>query len=100
MTDIPEQATIKLPNLQRSALRSLLDRTRPDYSLDDLLQLVITKGIASLVSGRELREIHVHAEAHLPTGNQASTRQRVAADYVGFFIEPHQQTALKELEER
>lgn len=98
--DIPEEATIKLHNLQRSALKSLLDDAPPDYRLDDLLDLVIIKGIAAIVNGRELPEIHVQAEADLPTSNRASRAQRVAVDYLGFSIEPHQQAALKELEER
>ncbi len=104
MTDIPEQATISLPNLQRSALKSLLDNAPPNYQLDDLFDLVIIKGIAALVKGRELPdssgEIYERSKASLPMCNRVSKGRRVAADYVGCSIEIHQQTALEELEER
>lgn len=104
MTDIPEQATIKLPSLQRSALKSLLDGAPPNYSLHDLLELVLVKGIASLVKGRELpglgEEILEKSKASLPTCNRISKRRRVAADYVGCSIEAHQRAALEELEDR
>jgi hypothetical protein len=104
MTDIPEQATINLPNLQRSALKSLLDNAPPHYQLDDLLELVIIKGIAALVKGRELPdisdEIHERAKASIPMGNRASRGPRVAADYVGCSIDAHQRAALEELEGR
>lgn len=104
MTDVPEQATINLPNLQRSALKSLLDNAPPNYQLDDLLELVLVKGIASLVKGRELpglgEQIREKSKASLPTCNRISKRRRVAADYVGCSIEIHQQTALEELEKR
>lgn len=101
MNAIPERATIKLPNLHRSALRSLLDAAPPNYHLDDLLELVIAKGIAALVKGRELPGSHEQAEvATLPMGKRATKGQRVAADFVGFHITADQQAALKELEER
>lgn len=102
--DIPEQTTIKLPNLLRSALKSLLNGTPPDYSLDDLLLLVITKGIASLVKEHELRgiseEIHEKAEESLHKGDRSSNGQRVAADYVGCHLTADQDAALTELEKR
>lgn len=102
--DIPEQVTINLPNLHRSALKSLLDCASPNYSLHDLLELVLVKGIASLVKGRELpgldEAIQEKSKASLPTCNRISKRRRVAADYVGFRIEAHQRAALEELEAR
>lgn len=104
MTDIPEQATIRLPNLQRSALKCLLDGAPPNYSLHELLELVLVKGIASLVKGGELpglgEEIQEKSKASLPTCNRISKRRRVAADYVGCSIEAHQRAALEELEDR
>ena len=104
MTDIPEQAKIKLSNLQRSALKSLLAGAPANYSLHDLLELVLVKGIASLVKGRELpgldEAIQEKSAASLPTCNRISKRRRVAADYVGFQIEAHQRAALEELEDR
>lgn len=102
MTDIPEQATIKLPNLQRSALKSLLDSAPPNYSIHDLLELVLVKGIASLVKGRELpglgEEIQEKSKESLPTCDRASKLRRVSADYVGCAIEAHHLAALEELE--
>lgn len=104
MTDIPEQATINLPNLRRSALKSLLDNAPPNYQLDDLLELVVIKGIAALLKGRELlglgEEIEAKFEASLPACNRILRRRRVAADYVGCSIEAHQRAALEELEDR
>lgn len=104
MTDIPEQATIQLPNLQRSALKSLLDSAPPNYALHNLLELVVVKGIASLVKGRELpglgEEILEKSKASLPRCNRISKRRRVTADYVGCSIEAHQRAALEELEGR
>lgn len=102
--DIPEQTTIKLPSLQRSALRSLLNAAPPDYRLDDLLELVVIKGIAALVKGRELPgisdDIREKADAPLPSGSGGVKGERVSEDYVGFFITPDQDAALLEVEER
>ena len=104
MTEIPEQVTLHLHNLQRAALRSLLDNAPREYQLDDLLELVVIKGLASLVKDRELpgisEEIKEHARESLPRRRSTSTASRVAADYVGFSIDPQQRAALEELEER
>jgi hypothetical protein len=102
--DIPEQITIQLPNLHRSALKSLLNGTSPDYSFDDLVQLVLTKGIASLVQGRSLPgisdKIHQDATTRMPSGSGGLKAERVSADYVGFFVTANQNAALVELEDR
>jgi len=102
--EVPEQITIQLPNLHRSALKSLLNGTSPDYTLDDLLRLVISKGIASLVKAHELpdisEEIYEDAKVPLPSGSGGVQRSRVAADYVGFHVTADQDAALTALEDR
>lgn len=100
---IPERVTIPFPNLQRAALKSLLEQAPSGYSLDDLLELVVIKGIAILVKGRELPgvgdEILEKSQASLPTCHRISRGRRVAADYVGFSIDAHQRGALEEVED-
>jgi len=101
---IPEQVTITLPTLQRSALQTLMDAAPPGYQLGELLELVLIKGIATLMKRRELPvsdSLAERAQASFPSGKSRVVKTpRVAADYVGFSIEAHQQVALDELEER
>lgn len=102
MTDIPEQVTIPLGNLQRAALKSLMDHAPPGFRFEELLELVLIKGVAALVKGRNLdathQEIVREAEADLPTGTDGpSNGHRVSVDYVGFFIEADDDQALEEL---
>lgn len=104
MTEIPPEVILPLPNLQRSALRSLMNAAPPGYTLVALLDLVLTKGLAAVMKGRELpisEEMAERAQASLPSGKSKVVKvPRVAADYVGFSIEPHQQAALEALEGR
>lgn len=101
-SNIPEEVTIPLGNLQRSALRSLMDRAAPDYRFDELLQLVFIKGMAALVKDRELpgisEEIIQEAQTDLPSGRKTlSKHPRVVADYLGFAIQADEVEALDEL---
>lgn len=104
MTDIPELATIKLANLQRAALASLLKAVPPDYTLQDLLDLVLAKGLCIVLHGRALPpspELEEQATASVPLGRESPSKgSRLAADFIGFQIDEEQQAALKELEER
>lgn len=100
--DIPEQVSLSLDNLQRSALKSLMDHAPPGFTFDELLQLVLLKGLAALVRGRELpgigEEIIQEAQADLPSGTRSPPNSlRVSHDYIGFFIEEHDDEALEEL---
>jgi hypothetical protein len=102
MTDIPERVTIPLGKLQRSALRSLMDHAPPGYRFEELLELVLMKGLAALVKGRSIdaahQEIVRQAEADLPSGTDGpSDGQRVSVDYLGFFIEADDDRALEAL---
>lgn len=101
MTDIPEQVTLPTSRLERSALRSLMANAPPGFTFDELLQLVLLKGLAALVRGRELpgisEEITQEAQARLPSRTSPSNSQRVSHDYIGFFIEEHDDQALEEL---
>lgn len=104
--DIPEQVTIPLGNLQRSTLKALMDKAPPGYQLDELLELVFMKGLATMVRGRELpgiseEEILEAAMTDLPSGARSlSNSPRVSHDYLGFFIEAHHDQALQELAAR
>jgi len=102
MTDIPEQVTLPIGNLQRSALKSLMDHAPHGYPFEELLQLVFVKGLASLVKGRRLERTHTEvlqrAEADLPQGTGGTSEApRLSADYLGFFIEADAERALQEL---
>lgn len=94
---IPKTATIPLPNLQRAALHHLLERAPADYSLHDLLELVLIKGLRSLL-GEEFE-----LDATMPFGDlrlhdaRSGKATRPMADYLGFPISEAQQRALDEL---
>jgi hypothetical protein len=105
--EIREFATVRLPNLQRSAIKSLLEAAGPDYTVSSLLELVLVKGLVAVLKGRPLPEVpditirlEEQAEASIPVGRIDAKHPRIASDYVGFSITAEQQAALEELEAR
>src|SRR5580704_8312586 len=102
MKTIPEEVTIPLQDLQRSALRSLLDSGPAGMDLDELLQGVLITGLAQLLKGRPLAGIadglEEKAQAFDAMGeNSLEAGPRVAADFLGFRIDADQQAALDDL---
>lgn len=94
---IPETVTIPLPDLQRAALHHLLERAPADYNLHELLELILVKGLRSLLG--EAFEL----DATMPLGElrqhdaRSGRTARPMADYLGFPIREEQQRALDEL---
>lgn len=102
MKTIPEEVTIPLQELLRSALRSLLDSGPAGMDLDELLQGVLITGLAQLLKGRPLAGIadglEEKAQAFHAMGEKSlEASPRVAADFLGFSIDDGQQAALDDL---
>lgn len=107
MTDIPEipeQTTVRIPRVCRAAMSSLLKAVPPDYAVQDLLDLIVAKGLCQVLHGRELPpipELEKQAKGSVPVGSESISKgKRVASDFIGFQIDETQQAALRELEDR
>ena len=102
MPTISENITIHLDDLQRCALRSLLDSAPLGMDLDELLRGVLFSGLAQLLKGRALAGsadgLEEKAQAFHAMGERtlvASTR--AVEDFLGFPFATDQQAALDDL---
>jgi len=98
MTTIPKDIIIPIEDFQRAALKSLMEAAPPDYELTDLVQLILAKGLQTLLVGRDLPEVTRQlAEPPVEEGPAAGRVPRVASNYIGFPVDVEQEIELNAL---
>jgi hypothetical protein len=101
MTTIPKDITIPLGDLQRNAIRSLLQKAPTNYQLSDLFDLILAKGLSALLVCQDLpevrRQLAERSERSIPEGIERHSIPRVSSDYVGFPLDAEQDARLEEL---